>query len=393
MSKSRLRAPLAGLFEERLAEPGVHRLWSRIARAQPKSSVPKTFLIAWAASTVCLLCALSYFWPNPAHLRLANHEKLPATISSHQPGSVSFEDGSRVELGPETLIDLLQNTDRSLVFALRNGRARFNVVPGGPRDWRIECGPLSVEVVGTIFSVERLPASVRVQVERGRVLVTGQGVPDRVARLSADESLVAPIEPLASAPTRALAGPPASAARSTAEPTSLPNPVTSHESRADDSTAHAHRPQSPESTLGPRNAGSSVAALPSAAPDAVDVLLQRADLAQRAGAPAQAASILQRLLEEHPHDGRVTLAQFTLGRLYLDSLGEPGQAAKYLTKALAGGIPAALAEDAQARLVQALARSGNSDGAADAAAQYRARYPTGRHLQDVARWSKTASHP
>ena len=394
MNKPPLRAPLARLFDQHLPERTVHRLWLRIGRAELGRPREKTRRLAWAAGAVfCSLLAVAmYFFPRPGSLRLASREKLPTAISSHQPSSVSFDDGSRVELGRETLLDVLQSTDRAFVLALRTGQARFSVVPGGPRAWRIECGPVSVDVVGTIFSVERRSTVVRVQVERGRVLVTGQGVPDRIARLTADESLFVPIG--AALPNRSAASPTSSVEPSLNEPPSAPQMGANDDNRPRRSATVARRLDGAAPTSAERLPSASApdqSAPPTA--DAVDVLLQRADMAQRDGAPSHAVSLLQRLVTEHPQDTRVPLAQFTLGRLYLDSLGEPGRAAGYFTKALAAGIPAVLAEDAQARLVQALARSGNVAGAANAAARYQERFPTGRHLEEVTRWAHHAPGP
>jgi transmembrane sensor len=394
MNKQALRAPLARLFAQHLPEQTVHRLWLRIGRAELGRPRGRTMLLAYTASALfcLLLAAAAHFFPRPGSLRLASREKLPTAITSRDPSSVALDDGSRVELGPETLLDVLQSTDRAFVLALRTGRARFSVVPGGPRAWRIECGPVSVDVVGTVFSVERSSAVVRVQVERGRVLVTGQGVPDRVARLSANESLVVPIG--AALPVMSAASPAASVVPLPSEPASAPAADASSASFSNRSATVARRLGGAEPSSAGRLPKPS-APVPPDPPiaDGADVLLQRADMAQRAGAPTQAASLLQRLLTEHPHDARVPLAQFTLGRLYLDSLGEPGQAASYFAKALAGGIPEVLAEDAQARLVQALARSGNTARAANAAARYQERFPTGRHLQEVTRWAHTTPGP
>ncbi|MEO6602072.1 MAG: tetratricopeptide repeat protein [Polyangiaceae bacterium] len=141
----------------------------------------------------------------------------------------------------------------------------------------------------------------------------------------------------------------------------------------------------------PSNVPSSPVPVAPVAPDAVGVLFQQADTALRARASVKAASLLQRILTEYPSDARGTLAQFTLGRIYLDSLGEPALAVAYFNRAIEGGVPGALAEDAHARLVDALARAGNRDGAASAATRYRALYPNGRHLQDVNRCAPPVS--
>lgn len=384
MSEPRPPAPLRNLFEERLPEEALHRLWLGIARRRPERSRSRPLLLV--ACIAALLCTLlgggAYLSLRASPLRLANREKIPAVLAAQAARVVAFDDGSQVELGAETRLDVLQSTDRAFVMALRAGRARFNVVPGGPRAWRVECGPLSVDVVGTTFLVERGPASVRVEVDQGRVLVSGQGVPDRVARLGASEYLVVPIEAAVQARSAASALGMVPPSRAADEAVTRGAPVT-------------HESKEPAQAGGRRQPGAGEAlrsASPTSGPtaDAVDVLLQQADVTRREGEPGRAAALLQQLLAEHPRDSRVALAHFTLGRLYLDSLGQPQRAGVHFARAIESGLPSALAEDAQARLVQALASAGDSNGAESAAARYRARYPSGRHLQDVERWAEAA---
>jgi len=375
------RVPLRSLFEQRLPEEALHRLWLGIGLRQPDR--PRRSPALMAAGVAFLLSSLfglaSYFWLRPAPLRLANHEKVPAFVAARAARTVAFDDGSQLELGAETRLDVLQSTEQVFVVALRSGQARFSVVPGGPRAWRVECGPISVDVVGTIFRVERGTVSVRIDVERGRVLVSGQGVPDRVARLSATESLVVPIEATAAvAPT----------AR-TSDSEQPPPPTETH-------ARPASGPEQPGPDVGRQRSGAAdtsrhAASTPANAPDPVGALLQQADSARREGAPARAAALLQQIVKEHPNDSRVALAHFTLGRLYLDALGAPQRAVVDFSHALERGVPGALAEDAQARLVQAFARAGDRHGAESAAARYRAHYPSGRHLQDVERWVRAAA--
>jgi Flp pilus assembly protein TadD len=56
------------------------------------------------------------------------------------------------------------------------GAARFEVVKDPSRRFRVKAGPVTVEVIGTRFLVERQGASVKVNVERGLVRVAGPGV-------------------------------------------------------------------------------------------------------------------------------------------------------------------------------------------------------------------------
>jgi hypothetical protein len=59
----------------------------------------------------------------------------------------------------------------------------------------------------------------------------------------------------------------------------------------------------------------------------------------------------------------------------------------HFSRAPARGLPAAIAEDAEARWVEAAARAGDLPGAKEGALRYHARYPNGRHGADVERWA------
>jgi transmembrane sensor len=91
-------------------------------------------------------------------------------------------------------------------------------------------------------------------------------------------------------------------------------------------------------------------------------------------------------LAEHIGEPQAALAAFTLGKLLLDTEGRPADAARAFARCLSLAPPQSLAEDAWFRLAEAHARSGHTADAAAAAREYRARYPAGRHVLDVARW-------
>ena len=121
--------------------------------------------------------------------------------------------------------------------------------------------------------------------------------------------------------------------------------------------------------------------------DDVADLLALADVARLTGHPNEALKPLRQIVGGHAEDPRSAMAAFTLGRVLLDSLGNPVQAGFAFERAIALKLPSSLAEDAQARLVEAHARAGAVVQARAAANVYRARYPAGRRLTDVNHWS------
>ena len=91
-------------------------------------------------------------------------------------------------------------------------------------------------------------------------------------------------------------------------------------------------------------------------------LLADADRARLAGRFEDGASLLQRLIREHPGDQRAPLAAFSLGRILLGELRRPAEAAQAFARVRTLAPDGPLAEDALAREVEAWARAGISSG-------------------------------
>jgi transmembrane sensor len=115
------------------------------------------------------------------------------------------------------------------------------------------------------------------------------------------------------------------------------------------------------------------------------VLFAHADRARKAGRPQEAVAHLRMLIDRFPNDPHAQVAAFTIGRLLLESLGQPRQAAASFEQArvLARGAP--VAEDALAREVEAWAAAGEPVFARRRAELYRQLYPHGSRLGAVLR--------
>jgi len=363
-------------------EARVQRVWTEVARRRrtPRAPIGRwTFAIAAcvlafvAWSTFELAPAERSTAPSaePAALRLANEAPLPARLR----GEVRLSDASRVVVEEDARLDVLANDTRALGLALRRGRARFEVTPGGPRSWNVDAGAVSVQVVGTVFEVARSREGVAVSVERGAVLVRGASVPDRVQRLEAGQRLFVPSE----------------------TPSDPPVPRAADETNdvdAADDAADAPARETPWRTeLAQRRYDRAFEALGAdgharetrRARDVAD-LWELADVARFSGHPSEAAVPLRRLVTEHPNDPRAALAAYTLGRLELDALGAPHAAAESFARSEALGLPEALREAAAASHVEALGRAGRRDDARMAAERYVLRHPEGARRVQVERW-------
>ncbi len=399
MSNSALPRPLIEILDDQQPEERLRRVWRgiQIRRQTRAESRPwrGQFRLLLAATTVGCLVILGAFAWNWVHSRegaAVTPTLVPTSIEpGNAPREVNFGDGARVAVGAGARLDVLEQSSRAVVLALRHGLTQYDIRPGGARRWRIESGPVVVEVVGTQFSVERSEEAVRVEVLRGRVLVRGAGVPDNVQALDAGHSLVVELAaPESIANTDTGAQPiqtqaantlPAAGAK---QPGASPTNPTASQSEPDDWRAAATKQDWNQAweTLGAEGV-----ARETAHTDDVAVLLSLADVARLSGHPNDALTPLRQIVAGHPEDPRSAIAAFTLGRVLLDALGNPVQAAFAFEKALALRLPSSLAEDAQARLVEAHAKAGAIAQARAAAATYRARYPAGRRRADVDRWS------
>lgn len=362
---------LRSALRERQDEPRVKRMWDRIdaARARPgrRQAPPASSRgrrAVWAAAGVvaaAAVAALALFSPaatsEPAPLTLDGDTPLAGALS---PGdAVRLSDGSRIEVEAEARVDVLESSARTVALALRRGRARFVVTPGGPRAWRVDCGGVTVEVVGTVFSVEREGARVSVAVERGSVLVRGDDVPDHVQRLEAGDEIEVGPPAIAAAVEEPAPEPAAEAPAAPEVPEIAATPRVRSDRRGEDEPAHDEDP--------------------------VSTLLARADAARRSGELADAARVLEQVTTEHPDDPRAALAGYSLARLRLDRLGQPRAAARDFARALALGLPDELAEGARAGRAIALAQAGDAR-AAGALAEYLEAHPEGRYRAEVLRW-------
>ncbi len=385
------RAPLKELLRDPVSEQDIQKLWRGLkARRAQSSASPSRWTVGGICAGALAAClALVLVWTTPSataespELRTETGEPLEVLAGAKtEPRTVQLSDGSRITLEPGAEAQVLENTDRSFVTMLRKGKTRFEVRPGGPRRWSVECSLATIEVVGTAFTVTRTERQVRVEVQKGIVLVRGERVPERVQRLTAGQHLELTEEPAqAAAPSpEPIAAPPA-----VQEPVAPPpSPVAPPPVQAESWRAAAAKGDHASAYARLGDVGLEREARK--ARD-IDTLLVLADVARQSGHPQQAARLLEQAMREHPRDSRAGLAAFTLGRLELETLGRPARAAEAFNRVIALGEPRSLQEDAHARLVQAQARAGAWEQAREAAARYERLYPEGYRLQDVRRWA------
>jgi transmembrane sensor len=284
-----------------------------------------------------------------------------------------FADRSRIALDAGATVAARHNDAHTFVTQLEHGRVRFDVTPRGPRRWTIECGLATVHVVGTSFVLDRTPSRLHVAVLHGRVRVEGARVPGHTRLLRDGESLDVTAAPPPS--------PPAPLAPVAAVAPAPPNPRVRAPQERWRSLAAQHDFARAYDALGPGGAASRARGA------SADELLSLGEVAHRSRHYQEAAALYGRFVSAHGAHAQCPMVAFTLGRLQLDQLGAPDEAARSFETALRLGLPRDLQEDAYARRVEAFARAGDTTRAAEAADAYLERFSNGRRADDVRRWT------
>lgn len=269
------------------------------------------------------------------------------------PRQLALRDGSQLSLGVGARLQVFANDGHRFGALLDGVSTSHFEVREGQRRWTIETELATLEGSDTRFTVAADHHQVRVTVERGQLMVRGERVPGRVMRLTAGNALVVIARLPAAASRQAPASSPAprmaSSAAVPADATSLAKPAAS--------TAPAQ-----------------AATVPVAA------ALRDADRLRRGGDARAAAELLEATLRSQPTDAAAGLIEFTLGRLYLERLGDPARAAAAFAAVSARGTPHSLLEDAMARRCEALWRAGLAAAARQGFAEYQRHYPRGARV-------------
>jgi len=294
-----------------------------------------------------------------------------APVDSGAPAVLKLADGSIVTpVDRNSLVRTAQTSATRVVVEVATGAAKFDVAPNPARVFRVEAGRVAVEVLGTSFTVERVAQdSAKVSVQRGRVRVSWDA---QAVELGAGEEGLFPRKtaetpaPSASSPQIESAPPPAPSVPVVAPATSSrPTWRSLHQEGDFDKAWEVLQREGIDKVR-----------------DDASELLAAADVARMSKHSAQAVGPLRRLLQNHSGDPRAPLAAFTLGRVLLDELGRPREAADAFARARRG----AMAEDALAREVEAWSRAGDSTTARARAEEYLKQYPSGRRERSVRRY-------
>jgi transmembrane sensor len=274
--------------------------------------------------------------------------------------ALRIDDGSKlVLLEPDTVVETQEVTAERVVVDLVRGSAEFDVAKNPQRRFRVRVSDVTVEVIGTKFKVEHMGRGARVTVTNGRVRVMWDGH-ERVLQPGESDQFP-PVYGKKGVPQRAESAEPQRETAAPAKPW--------RELARDAEFQHAYEALKRAGAADVRD-------------DPEDLLLA-ADVARLSRHPEQAVPHLRAVISRHTRDPRAPLAAFTLGRVLLESLGNPREAALAFRRAQELAPSGVLTEDAHAREVEALSRAGESQRARDRAEQYLKTYPSGRKVRAV----------
>jgi len=296
--------------------------------------------------------------------------------------TLSFSDGTQIRMAPESRGRVVETTRHGARVALEDGQAHVQVNHRPGARWVFEAGPFLIHVVGTSFSFAWSGRDARFegQMEAGVVSVTGPVSGGEIVlkagqKLAIDlrelgdhapppEADLAPAAaPSSAAPVRTL--PPAAPRSGRSGASWAPERWASHLEAGHSEVILAEVRRVGLSLALERTTGEQLAVLASAARyQRDDELARRALLAQR---------------RRFPRSPRGLEASFLLGRLDDESRGDITGALGWYDRYLSEAPTGAYVSEALGRKMVALQHSGRHGEAAEIAADYLRRFPTGAY--------------
>lgn len=342
-------------------------------------------VLALSFATAALGAALAlwlWFGRGQLVLRHAGSELSGAVSTRIEAGQtqerLSFSDGSELVLEPTSRLRVARVESQVVELELERGRMRAVVESAGRTRWRITSGPVEVVVTGTRFDVswdgERRRFALDVTEGKVRVSARGAGSERTVA---AGESYVidCQADPAACGSRVEELAPPVASRQNAPLPTpTAESPAPSASAPAPPSWKTLVRQGKYKLALDA--VGDFEAACRAAGPDE---LMELANLARLAGAPAKAMTAFTLSRSRFPGHPRAAEAAFQLGRMAFDGRGNYGEAARWFSTYLGEQPGGPFARDALGRLLECHQRSGATSAAQATAKRYLAAYPNGPH--------------
>lgn len=384
------------------------RAYLELARSRKRRHVRKVGVTASFGALVLVL-GLAYGLPHlgldtgallgrsHAAARRAGDESVQtdAVEVAVQPGEVlragrrvKLADGSTAELtNPNSQLTVDINESDHVSVHLEAGTAHFEVLPNTLRRFSIFADTVEIVVIGTALDVERDQGRVRVAVAHGKVRVRSANgttfVRDGEARWFEQ---VAPREntpELRVVPPTPSPSPPAAL-----KP--VPRKVSRRTQRAAAAQAATSEPSRTEwrslSQSGDLEGAYRLLEEGAPVPNDPEALMEAADAARLTNHSETAVLYLRSVLSAHRDSPATPLAAFTLGRVLLERLGRPAEAADAFATARQLAPRGSLAQDALAREVESWSKAGHAKEAYARSRLFTQLYPESRRARGVQRY-------
>jgi hypothetical protein len=411
VSSPESRRPLAELLPVSSSPDVLERTWRRVEATRARRR--RVRQLALGITPALATAAALWLWTTGREeLRVGSTPKPELAVT--KPSVVHLSATSSFTLGPDDGVTVEAQTPTEVQLALDRGRVHVTVDPAERRRWTVSvrpeprdgqrCEPVAVEVLGTVFDVERDADAVTVSVDRGVVAVSGPGFSHRVEASRAvtvplgctslpEADAEPPSSPSSVAALAAAPRPPdgptptADLGESTSpsvaleSPASLTPPTPSEVPRPTAPASNHRRKRPPtrgtaEVVVTPTETAVAAPVDDPPRPPSLSDVMATADAHRRAGEVREAIELLEGLLRERDHEPGAGIVAYTLATLH-EGAGDPSAAARAFDRASGLGLPDALRAAAVARAFDAWARAGDSERATRGAADYLARYPTG----------------
>ena len=156
---SELKFPLKDRLRDPADEAAVSRMWQAIDARFPRRRSRRSLSSVFAPLVGRRGGRRGGGVPAPRSGPAAPRERRRDRRGRRAAGGprVVLSDGSSIELAPGARFEPIESSASSFIAVLERGTASFDVHPGGPRRWQIECGLATVEVVGTRSAARAAP--------------------------------------------------------------------------------------------------------------------------------------------------------------------------------------------------------------------------------------------
>ncbi|MBN2342065.1 MAG: FecR domain-containing protein [Deltaproteobacteria bacterium] len=325
--------------------------------------------------------------------------------STGETTEIRFSQGTCMRVEENGAARIVESNKEAVTIELSRGTVMAEVNGNKHTRWRVNAGPFTVTVLGTVFDVtwDAEASNLDVQVSRGKVLVQGAGLSEHGVTLLAGQHLAAN----GRTGDIAMNSKPCVADTSSEETEALMSE--SGESLQNEKSVSAANDSQRDAAVGARKSGASKskgqmtwqtyyrnkqfsAAIAAAQRQGLAQLYrtadsgelwQLADAARNAGQVKISNDALLSLRNRFNQTTKAKLAAFIIGRSAMDASHSPSIAAQWFQTYLTESPSGSMAEEVHGRLMTIYTQTNRLSAAKRIASQYVSRYPQGLYINQA----------